>query len=345
MSDIPEGNNSSEAGDVETGLMGESVQDYLDALLSPDENSSISLNQAVEKPPQKSDASSSYHQQPKTASEFTQRDAQFSHSENTAFTERQPLQAFNVNRTEVVAKSLPTFAEPEQHKPLPKMPLPPVKAAEPATVSENPVIEKPVINKNEQPVVKQESQRADIHEQEIAVDVEVEVEVEQTAGISATQWLDNGRPDWAQKEFECLLFSVGGLTLAVPLVELGSIYPKAEELTPIFGQIDWFMGLMVGKEEGSNIKVVNTAKVVMPERYSDDMKDQYSYIVSINNVDWGLAVDSVATAITLQPDDVKWRSSRSKRPWLAGTVVDHMCALLDISQLAIMFADYDKNSV
>ena len=28
----------------------------------------------------------------------------------------------------------------------------------------------------------------------------------------------------------------------------------------------------------------------------------------------------------LRPEQVRWRSARSKRPWLAGTVVKHMCA-------------------
>ncbi len=155
-----------------------------------------------------------------------------------------------------------------------------------------------------------------------------------------TQWLENGRPSWAQQRFECLLFSVGGLTLAVPLVELGSIYPVTAELTPIFGQVDWFMGLLPIKDR--NIRMVNTARVVMPERYVDSMKEQFAYVISINAVDWGLAVDSVSNAITLEPDDVRWRGERGKRPWLAGTVVEHMCALLDVSQLTAMFYEQDR---
>lgn len=155
-----------------------------------------------------------------------------------------------------------------------------------------------------------------------------------------SQWLENGRPAWAQGRFECLLFSVGGLTLAVPLVELGTIYPINDEITPIFGQIDWFMGLLSVKDR--NIKTVNTAKVVMPERYTDNMKERYAYVITINGVEWGLAVDTVSNAITLDPSDVRWRGERSKRPWLAGTVVDHMCALLDVSQLAAMFIEANQ---
>lgn len=165
------------------------------------------------------------------------------------------------------------------------------------------------------------------------------IETEALSQYKTTPWHE-GRPLWAQDRFECLLFSVGGLTLAVPLVELGAIYTLDEELTPLFGQVDWFMGLLKAKQ--GNIRTVDTAKVVMPERYQDSMQENLNYVITINGLDWGLAVDSVSSAIILEPNQVKWRGERSKRPWLAGTVVEHMCALLDVSQLAAMFNSMDK---
>jgi purine-binding chemotaxis protein CheW len=154
-------------------------------------------------------------------------------------------------------------------------------------------------------------------------------------------WLDNGRPAWAQQRFECLLFSVGGLGLAAPLAELGSIYKlEPEALTGIFGQAPWFMGLLPVKG-GFNVRVIDAAQVVMPERYSVDMRERYRFVISLHGSDWGLAVDAVADSVILQPDDVRWRSQRGKRPWLAGTVVDRMCALLDVAQLVWMFEGQD----
>ena len=152
---------------------------------------------------------------------------------------------------------------------------------------------------------------------------------------NSREWLANGRPAWAQQPFECLLFYVGGLTLAVPLSELGSIYSLEDGLTPLFGRAEWFMGLLAIKT--GNLRVVDTGQLVMPERYKEGMRDEYRYGLSINQMDWCLAVDKVSDAILLQPEEVKWRSERSKRPWLAGTVVEHMCALMDVSQLADMF--------
>jgi purine-binding chemotaxis protein CheW len=161
--------------------------------------------------------------------------------------------------------------------------------------------------------------------------------------IEGLEWLENGRPQWAQSRFDVLLFSVSGLTLAVPLISLGQIQPLTDELTPLFGQADWFMGLQPTR--AGKIRTVNTAKFVMPERYDESFLKTAKYVVSINGVPWGLAVDSVNQPIRLHPDDVKWRSDRSKRPWLAGTVKEHMCALLDIPRIGQMLIDADKNAV
>lgn len=144
-------------------------------------------------------------------------------------------------------------------------------------------------------------------------------------------WLDNGRPAWAQKRFDVLLFKVSGLTLAVPLISLGQIQPLTAALTQLFGQVDWFMGIQ--PTPAGKISTVNTAKFVMPERYDPEFVNTAKYVISIDGVPWGLAVDAVNQPISLQPEDVKWRTERSRRPWLAGTVKDQMCALLDIPRI------------
>ncbi|UQY34372.1 chemotaxis protein CheW [Pseudomonas fulva] len=147
----------------------------------------------------------------------------------------------------------------------------------------------------------------------------------------------DGRPDWAEEPFECLLFDVAGLTLAVPLVCLGSIYPLAgQDLTPLFGQPDWFLGIL--PSQSGNLKVLDTARWVMPDRYRDDFKQGLQYVISVQGYEWGLAVHQVSRSIRLNPDEIKWRSQRAQRPWLAGTVIEHMCALLDVAALAELIA-------
>lgn len=177
---------------------------------------------------------------------------------------------------------------------------------------------------------------------ETPVVVEAEI-VSQHFQIPGLEWMPNGLPQWAQSRFDVLLFKVSGLTLAVPLISLGQIQPITDELTPLFGQADWFMGLQPTPQ--GKIRTVNTAKFVMPERYDESFVKSAKYVVSINGVPWGLAVDSVNQPISLMPDEVKWRSDRSKRPWLAGTVKEHMCALLDIPMIGQMLIDADKNAM
>ncbi|WP_460416196.1 CheW domain-containing protein [Pseudomonas sp. microsymbiont 2] len=147
----------------------------------------------------------------------------------------------------------------------------------------------------------------------------------------------DGRPTWAAEPFECLLFDVAGLTLAVPLVCLGSIYSLAgQELTPLFGQPDWFLGILTC--QAGNLKVLDTARWVMPDRYRDDFRQGLQYVISVQGYEWGLAVHQVSRSLRLDPAEIKWRSQRGQRPWLAGTVIEHMCALLDVAELAELIA-------
>jgi len=147
----------------------------------------------------------------------------------------------------------------------------------------------------------------------------------------------DGRPAWAAEPFECLLFDVAGLTLAVPLVCLGSIYPLAgQELTPLFGQPDWFLGILPC--QAGNLKVLDTARWIMPDRYRDDFRQGLQYVISVQGYEWGLAVHQVSRSLRLDPNEIKWRAQRGQRPWLAGTVIEHMCALLDVAELAELIA-------
>lgn len=164
----------------------------------------------------------------------------------------------------------------------------------------------------------------------------VEVHLPATPGGNAPLRSD-GRPAWAAEPFECLLFDVAGLTLAVPLVCLGSIYSLAgRELTPLFGQPEWFLGIL--PSQSGNLKVLDTARWVMPDRYRDDFREGLQYVISVQGYEWGLAVHQVSRSLRLDPNEIKWRTQRGQRPWLAGTVIEHMCALLDVSELAELIA-------
>lgn len=137
-------------------------------------------------------------------------------------------------------------------------------------------------------------------------------------------------PEWGEKRFQTLFFRVGPLTLAVPLSQLGGIHSIADNLTPLFGKPKWFMGLQPYQE--GNMQLVDTARWVMPEKYAAAAADglDYQFVILLANTPWALACSQVHDAVTLAHEDVRWRTSIGKRPWLAGVVVEKMCALLDV---------------
>lgn len=145
-----------------------------------------------------------------------------------------------------------------------------------------------------------------------------------------------GRPDWSERPFECLIFRVAGLQLAVPLVLLGAIHRIDDRIKPIPGRPPWYMGMLLDRDQ--NLKVVDSAEWIMAGRVPPGAAEGYRFVIRLDNSDWALACDEVAQSFTLKPEEVRWRSARSKRPWLAGTVIQHMCALIDVGAMARLLA-------
>ncbi len=140
--------------------------------------------------------------------------------------------------------------------------------------------------------------------------------------------------------FQCLLFEVGTLKLAVPLMELGAICQLLEPLTPLFGQPDWYLGIY--SFQGRNIRVVDTGHWVLQDRYSAELKKQYQFLLTFPDQDWGLAVSSLHEAVQIRQSEVAWRAIRETSPWMAGVVRKHMCALLDMEQFARCFTPTEQ---
>jgi len=95
------------------------------------------------------------------------------------------------------------------------------------------------------------------------------------------------------------------------------------------------------------IAVIDTARMVLPtnklEQFAEeDPRDRVNHIVLIDDYRWGLACDTIGEVITLKPDEVRWRTSKNSRNWLAGTVIEHMCALLNSEGFADMLENGQK---
>jgi purine-binding chemotaxis protein CheW len=91
-----------------------------------------------------------------------------------------------------------------------------------------------------------------------------------------------------------------------------------------------------------SVPVIDTAQLVLPEdrlqRLVGEPQDRITRIVFIDEGRWGLACDQVDEVISLTQEQVRWRTSRTMRRWLAGTVIDHMCAIIDPPAFAEMLA-------
>jgi len=144
-----------------------------------------------------------------------------------------------------------------------------------------------------------------------------------------------GAEGLAEDEFQILLFDVSGVKFAVPLDKLNGILEWSADISPMPNSSDWFVGILVEREQ--QIKIIDTAVVVVPSKFRvEHVAEDLQKIILIGDSRWGLACNAVSEIITLKQNDVRWRKDSSKRPWLAGTVIEHMCALLDVDEFADM---------
>ena len=144
-----------------------------------------------------------------------------------------------------------------------------------------------------------------------------------------------GMPEWGKEPFQALLFSLSGLTMAIPLAELAGVLEWPGNITALPNHSPWYRGLI--HHLGQTVPVIELAQLVVPERirgqYQAEEGEQRR-IILIDDGRYGLACDGVDEVITLEPESVRWRTSRTRRKWLAGTVIERKCALLDARGLA-----------
>ncbi|VAW92994.1 hypothetical protein MNBD_GAMMA22-569 [hydrothermal vent metagenome] len=137
--------------------------------------------------------------------------------------------------------------------------------------------------------------------------------------------------------FQVMMFKTAGLTLAIPLVELSGVIFWPDNITVMPGHKESYLGL--AQHQDKKIPIIDIAQIVFPQDRAKtwvdfNNNDRLKRIVFINNFEWGLACDAVNEVITIEPSQIKWRKSNTKRAWLAGTVVEYMCALLDTIELS-----------
>jgi len=182
----------------------------------------------------------------------------------------------------------------------------------------------------------------------IAVEVEKEKEKEKEVENETTVAIDSAQVElvaidqstaqlidkesWSSQGVECLVFSVCGLKLAVPLLYLGGVHEVGtDDVKPLMGQPNWYLG-MVHRDE-QNLQVIDTASFIMAERNQSLAEQGYKYLIQLEKSPWAIACQSIDDTVRLEASEIKWRGDRGKRAWLAGTVIEKMCALIDVSGL------------
>jgi len=224
-----------------------------------------------------------------------------------------------------------------------------MKDAETSWPHEEPIVSQPVVGLDQ--LVAEVSEVVTEIKTEVVTEVKTETQLEiktETKVDSQAkpedvieQVSDSGVPAWAETRFQCLMFNVSGLNLAVPLVKLNSVIPWDENITQTPNQTEWYLGLVQHLQ--NQIKVIDTALLVMPENrhknLEDDASGRLSHILLVDDYKWGLACSSIGDVIWLNQDEVKWRKNKTSRAWLSGTSLEHLCAIMDTEVFAQMLTE------
>lgn len=139
------------------------------------------------------------------------------------------------------------------------------------------------------------------------------------------------RPTWSLASFQALMFYIDEVPLAAPLLSLNGVIPWSEQIAAMPNSPPWYLGLLAHR--GAKIRVLDSASLLLPRRNFDDPQSGFKHIVLIDNATWGLACHRLGEVLKLDPEQVKWRSSTARRPWLAGMVKQQLCGLLDVDGL------------
>jgi purine-binding chemotaxis protein CheW len=165
-------------------------------------------------------------------------------------------------------------------------------------------------------------------------EIPTDVAVVETNVVEATATLPvlTDPESWSSQGVECLIFNVCGLKLAVPLLYLGGVHEiNRADVKPLVGQPGWYLGIVHTDEY--NLQVIDTAHLIMPERKPYLAEQGFKYLIQLEKTPWAIACQSIDDTVRLNASEINWRGERGKRNWLAGTVIEKMCALVDVNGL------------
>lgn len=125
------------------------------------------------------------------------------------------------------------------------------------------------------------------------------------------------------------LIRCGGLTLGIPSGAIAEVMTVPLRWTPLSDTRAWVLGS--GTEE--TYTIVDTVALLMPGSALQAAVAVGGSVVLLAGRCWALACDGIGATITPDPAQINWRGAQGKRPWLAGTLREPICALLDMPAL------------
>lgn len=169
---------------------------------------------------------------------------------------------------------------------------------------------------------------------EIKNDVTDPVLNELTNSIDISNVVDEGvyenRP---QVPFACQVITVAGIKLALPLSSFTQVFPWPEVLKPTNSK-NYIAGHI---QHGACVfDIVDLSGLIMDRPITELVEDDessYSHVILLQDGSTCLPCDETLEVVTVNPDKVCWRTSNSKRAWLAGTIKDEQLALLDADKI------------
>ena len=142
-----------------------------------------------------------------------------------------------------------------------------------------------------------------------------------------------------QQVLEAVIFTIDGLRLALPAEKLARIVEFPADILPAASTLPWYAGQFMLGETG--IDIIDPAEIVIPPshrvRSSDARRQDMRHLLLIKDSSWALACQEVAS-VTIEDGQIRRRTVRTRRLWLAGTVMSHACGLLDVDGLLANFS-------
>lgn len=137
------------------------------------------------------------------------------------------------------------------------------------------------------------------------------------------------------------MFTVAGLTLAVPLERLQTVLKSHAETVDLFEGAQLIAGTVT--RGGTATRIVDTARLVLPEEHAAKLPaeaaERCGHLLIIGDGRWALGCSDLNEVAELAEGDVTWRTAAGKRPWLAGMAAQRRCALVDVDGLIRLLDD------